>query len=351
MSKETTEDGSISSVLSEPIDEWLAATAQELGLDRDELLRRLLTAHWAAEQDDVDLERLDARIEALEDEFDEKLDDVRDRVIQVKRETDTKAPADHAHVDLHDAVETMADRVGRATDRVDTLRGTVDDLDDRLDEGFENYETVVEHLTSVTDDIERKLDTLARAVVDTRELARTLADATAERAAVDALAETANRNGVRRAMCEACGSRIDIGLLTAPRCPHCNTGLRTLDSDAGWLRSGVLRAGTHEALEDRTVESDDEGESELTGLVGADDASVPDPPETLGTDSEPESDLTSITGIGTAYADRLENAGVETVAQLAAADPDELAEAIDVSAARIEDWIDRSRQRLDTHSP
>ncbi|MFB6266675.1 MAG: helix-hairpin-helix domain-containing protein [Halodesulfurarchaeum sp.] len=55
--------------------------------------------------------------------------------------------------------------------------------------------------------------------------------------------------------------------------------------------------------------------------------------------------LQSITGIGDAYAERLEAAGIEDVADLAAADPEELAEETDLSLTRLEDWIEQATSR------
>lgn len=81
--------------------------------------------------------------------------------------------------------------------------------------------------------------------------------------------------------------------------------------------------------------------------------------ETIDTESEEdeatsvataESDgerVAEIKGIGPAYAGRLEQAGVETVADLADADADELARETDIAATRIQNWIDRARSRRD----
>ncbi|MES3517607.1 MAG: helix-hairpin-helix domain-containing protein [Natronomonas sp.] len=54
--------------------------------------------------------------------------------------------------------------------------------------------------------------------------------------------------------------------------------------------------------------------------------------------------IENISGIGPAYAARLGDAGVETVAELLAADPEELADATELSSGRIERWQDRARQ-------
>jgi predicted flap endonuclease-1-like 5' DNA nuclease len=50
----------------------------------------------------------------------------------------------------------------------------------------------------------------------------------------------------------------------------------------------------------------------------------------------------TLKGIGPAYAERLRSAGVETVAQLADADADDLGAEIDVSPKRVGRWIDRA---------
>jgi predicted flap endonuclease-1-like 5' DNA nuclease len=52
-----------------------------------------------------------------------------------------------------------------------------------------------------------------------------------------------------------------------------------------------------------------------------------------------------IKGIGPAYAERMADAGVETVADLAAADADELESQTEISAKRIQGWIDRAKVR------
>lgn len=52
-----------------------------------------------------------------------------------------------------------------------------------------------------------------------------------------------------------------------------------------------------------------------------------------------------IKGIGPAYAERLSNEDVESVADLAAADAAELAAAIDLSEKRVGGWIERARDR------
>lgn len=73
--------------------------------------------------------------------------------------------------------------------------------------------------------------------------------------------------------------------------------------------------------------------------------------ETAGTPGEPEGPggepVDSIKGIGTAYARRLANAGVHSVADLARAEPEELAAATDLGAGRVRKWIEQAQARTD----
>lgn len=60
---------------------------------------------------------------------------------------------------------------------------------------------------------------------------------------------------------------------------------------------------------------------------------------------QPGESVTDIKGIGPAYAERLEAAGVESVGDLATADAAELAAATEISETRLQNWIDRAGAR------
>ena len=68
----------------------------------------------------------------------------------------------------------------------------------------------------------------------------------------------------------------------------------------------------------------------------------PDEPEEPG---EPEADLEDVKGIGPSYADKLRDAGIETIADLAEADAETVAAESDLSEGRLEEWIERARNR------
>ncbi|MFB6071814.1 MAG: helix-hairpin-helix domain-containing protein [Halobacterium sp.] len=59
-------------------------------------------------------------------------------------------------------------------------------------------------------------------------------------------------------------------------------------------------------------------------------------------DGEP---VSVVKGIGPAYAERLEEAGIHTVDELADADPEDVAERTDLSAKRVGRWVENAQDR------
>lgn len=76
------------------------------------------------------------------------------------------------------------------------------------------------------------------------------------------------------------------------------------------------------------------------------DTEEPEPEGTdeTGAESEEGSSVESIKGIGPAYGERLGESGVESVADLAAADADDLAERTDLPPSRVADWVQRAKE-------
>ena len=153
------------------LDRWLDDRAAETGRERGEVLARAVATHRlltdAADATDVppleqQLAELADRVDDLETETDDQIEDVRDRVIQVAR---SRAESDHDHPDLEARIDEVERDEG---DEIATLRRVLASLERRVDGGFDNYEAVLSSLTDRTDDTERKLDMLASAIVDLR---------------------------------------------------------------------------------------------------------------------------------------------------------------------------------------
>lgn len=247
--------GEQSEALPPELREWVERKATERNADPATVLARAVAVYRAldAETDDSpgthldeisdDVETLTDRVAAVEDDLDHKIDDVRERVVQIKRESDAKAPREHGHPDLEDRVD---EAVRAAAD----AESSVEDLDDRLDRGFENYEEILEYLTDVTDDLDGTVETLAGTVVDLRTEIRRVTAAEHDRRAVDDLRTAANRHGERTASCADCDATVDLGLLARPNCPHCEATFVDFEPASGFFGSATLRTGDRPALTD-----------------------------------------------------------------------------------------------------
>ncbi|WP_338009259.1 class III poly(R)-hydroxyalkanoic acid synthase subunit PhaC [Natronoglomus mannanivorans] len=89
-----------------------------------------------------------------------------------------------------------------------------------------------------------------------------------------------------------------------------------------------------------TVESDGENESDRELEPDVDpDSNATDVGQVEG------DDLTELSGIGSAYAQSLHEAGIGTFEDLATADPAELAVETDISPSLLEDWIEQASER------
>lgn len=380
MPDEPADGGWDDSPVSDAVRELLDVVARERGRADAELLQALLTGD--------ELERRgngpdDDRLDELEQVFRAMIEDVRERVIQVKRETDGKAPVDHSHDDLRHTVEQVSREL-------EALQTQIDSLDERLDAGFDNYEDILIYLTDTTDDLAAQLGEVAAAVIDLRDRIDESGRHEARQAALANLTQPANRHGVSTAKCENCSGSVDLRLLVEPRCPHCNTAFAELEPKRGLFRSAMLRTGSSvpalEAAEEEpdtaaalerivelaasaespevatppTTNEADPGEADAGSDVpdengresgDGDEAATPPAQDVTQTDrtrtpTEADGDLQAIDGIESSHADRLEAAGVPTVAALARADPQELGDAIGVHAWTVAEWVEQATEEV-----
>lgn len=248
--------------LPDELREWVESRAAENGVDPQRVLSRAVIVHREAERlaaagerpgavdiadrlDRVDelesevqsvadrLDRVDDAVDTLGDETEDLVADVRERVIQVKREADSKAPADHDHADLRERVETAEAAAESAANAAETVEERADSVGE-----------TVERLST-------RQDTLAGAVVDVRDRVEQLQRDERARAAAEDLRRAANRNGDAAAACAACGETVDLALLTRPRCPHCEEEIVSFES-SGLIRGATLSTGDRPALTGET---------------------------------------------------------------------------------------------------
>ncbi len=185
---------------------------------------------------------LRSRIDEIESTLEENLEDVKERVIQVKRETDRKAPASHSH-------EALEATLAELKSDIEATRETLDRTNSRLDGGFENFEEILENLLDRTTKLEKDVETIGQALRSMRTTLDSVAEREQRRARADHLKKTAAVRGVRKAKCEACNKTIDIALLSEATCPSCGESFHTLDANPGFFGTSVLETGDRPALE------------------------------------------------------------------------------------------------------
>ena len=278
MASESTDEGVVAVELSPELDEWLDKRARELGEPREELVTRLLAAYrmTTSERDSGDLaaaldvegrvedamqdeldatvddvlservdstvrerlpditdaveSRIEGQLDDVEEEFQEKLTDVRQRVVQLKRELDGKAPADHEAFETVDELDESVSALNREIVEVrDEFEADLASQTERVDE----LETRFDEFERRLDDAEEKLERVAWVVSDLRE---NQGGRDAHQKAVDRIKRAAAQEGISSATCQSCGESVEIGLLTDPQCPHCNSTVSDVKPEGGIIR-------------------------------------------------------------------------------------------------------------------
>ncbi|ELZ45782.1 hypothetical protein C463_05080 [Halorubrum californiense DSM 19288] len=280
----------------------LDAAAEDAGVSREELLRRALVA--LAESEDIDIPdaeevaAIEARLDDLDAELDEKVADLRERFIDLYREVEA-LDADEGDAsggdegaaatridDLAAELEEIAARLDRldaavadapSSDRVDDLGDRLDALDARLDEldavrdQLDEVDGHVDEVDERVDDVEAdlagisgedlaeidgKLSRVANAVVRVKRRLDAAERDRADRERIDALTRTANRHGVRTADCDHCGGGVELGLLSAPECPHCGRLFEDIEPSTGFLGTSKLLVGDRPAIDGDVADGD-----------------------------------------------------------------------------------------------
>lgn len=299
MASESRDTTDVTVSLPADLESWLDTQADDLGVDRETVLVQLLASYRAADElDDIavseresveaavqsavsdrlpevadaveqriqapEMEGFEDRLDDIEADFVDKLDDVRQRVIQVKKEADSKAAAEHTHEDLTQRLDELESAVGR----LDALERRLDDLDEmtadldgvdaqlaelrgRLDERSGESERL-DDLEERLDDVQEKLQTVAWVVRDLRE-ERATASAT-----VDSIKREAAAHDLSRARCENCGEGVQIGLLTDPSCPHCDAALDGIEPSSRMFGLGSAKLTVAAQIESGAEATGDE---------------------------------------------------------------------------------------------
>jgi predicted Zn-ribbon and HTH transcriptional regulator len=278
MASESTDEGAVTVELPPGLDEWLSERASELDEPREVIVRQLLASYQTtaeldestspAELFDIDgavedamgdkldaavgaaidsrlddtvrdrlpditdaVEgRLDDRLDAIEEDFQGKITDVRERVVQLKREIDTKAPADH---EAFDAVDELDEELAALNRELVEVR---DETEDGLADQSARVDDIEEHMEDIEERLSDTEDKLRRVAWVVNDLRDDQGGRDANQKAVDRIKRAAAQEGISTASCQSCGDSVDIGLLTDPRCPHCNSTVSDVRPEGGIIR-------------------------------------------------------------------------------------------------------------------
>jgi len=228
-------DGVVRNVLADQLAEIAEAVADQLDIEpqvaeiAEEQLADLPEA--AVEQAVAEAtDRVDERTEAITDDYMEKIQEVRNRVIQVKRETDGKAPADHDHQELADRLDALESETADIREAVEDLPEGRGDRED-LAEGVADAEDRLDDIDEAVDDVQEKLRTVAHVVREMRDTGVGNKHA----ASVDRIKQSAAELDIERARCEVCGEGARIALMTGPECPHCQAVVTDVTGGEGFF--------------------------------------------------------------------------------------------------------------------
>jgi chromosome segregation ATPase len=261
MATESADEPDMSVTLPPELERWLEDRADTLDVDREELVVQLLSAYRTTADldgeeapaiespeldaefledierrietvDEAELERLERRVGSLESELDEHVDDIRNRVLQLRDGLQDRAEEDHDHTEI----DQLNQRVNGLADDIDGLGTDVANLSDSV-------EAVDEQLADVT----AKLNRLARIIVALRKQSDDV-DTKREQHLED-LKRRAGREEIRSAKCAGCSSSVDIALLTEPACPNCGIEFGNLTPSTSIFGSSKLTAEDPPAIE------------------------------------------------------------------------------------------------------
>jgi len=163
------------------------------------------------------------RVDAVESKHDEDIEDIRSRVVQLKRELDGKAPASHDH---------------EAFERITGLAAELSELETRVAEIEEDVSGTVEEHDVAIDDIDERLESLQDRLKTVAWVVSDLRDAHESQGgleAVERIKRAAAKNDIDRAKCENCGNGVALALLTEPECPHCEATVTNVEAASGFF--------------------------------------------------------------------------------------------------------------------
>lgn len=214
-------EDTVTSVLAETLDDRVqSAVESEMQAAVESVVtERLSEATEAVRQ------QVGERVDAVEAQHESDIEDVRGRVVQLKRELDGKAAAGHDHEELE-----------ALTEEVETLETTLSALEEQVESSVPEHEVLIEDMDERLDKLQERMKTIAWVVSDLREAVESGNGVEA----VERIKRAAAKADIDRAKCENCGEGVNIALLTDPECPHCQATVTNVEGADSFFSSPRL---------------------------------------------------------------------------------------------------------------
>ena len=164
--------------------------------------------------------------------------------------------------------------------------------------------------------------------------------------------ESSDNSDIAESAAAGADATASTDLMTEPPSSDPETAAEPAEAGAGVTEHSGTETSAAESAEaagpvpDETGTEPSEDGGESSGIENADAETADESESDTETVDEPgDTDgesVETISGIGPAYAERLANAGVETIGELRAADASELAEQTELSEKRIAGWQEQA---------
>lgn len=251
-------------------EEWLDQQAVAEGISKDELFQQLISSYWTVNEMSELLGETDkgestaepgvgddsgsTRTDTSEADLVTEVEELRERVAVLEDELATES--EHSTrvvgtvkvlIDRVDELESQLSEVESVSDarttelseELDSVESSLTEeqaaLRSRLDSEFSDLRVILEHLLAATDGLDDRIDELRRKHRSEIGSIRTaVEELQTERALFEQITEDAAEIGTNTARCADCSRSIDLGLLSRPYCPGCETRLVGVKEGTKW---------------------------------------------------------------------------------------------------------------------
>lgn len=191
----------------------------------------------AATQSDV--RNIRSQVEEQKEEFWDKIEDVREKIIMLKKDIDNKADQKHEHTEYVEE-ETLESEINRIESQIEKLSNKSIQNEDLNEEFSEKLDILASNLLSVRNRVGNLEAERRERMEKNRRMKKIIEDA--------------RKNGTTKPKCRNCGKSVRMDILREPECPHCSGDTEGIESR--FLFSDVLITNPKSETEENNSKED-----------------------------------------------------------------------------------------------